>query len=83
MPPYLLLAVLLGALYGALFHLWRGKTFRDLATYLGIGVIGFALGQGVGILLGFDQWLIGPLHMVEASLLSWGSLFLVQWLKIW
>lgn len=83
MPPYLLLAVLLGAVYGVLFHLWRGKTFRDLATFLGIGVVGFALGQGVGILLGFDQWLIGPLHVVEASLLSWGSLFLVQWLKIW
>ncbi|HMR63158.1 MAG TPA: hypothetical protein PKE64_04015 [Anaerolineae bacterium] len=83
MPPYLLLAVLLGAVYGVLFHLWRGKSFRDLATFLGIGVVGFALGQGVGILLGFDQWLIGPLHVVEASLLSWGSLFLVQWLKIW
>lgn len=83
MPPYLLLAILLGAVYGVLFHLWRGKTFRDLATFLGIGVVGFALGQGVGILLGFDQWLIGPLHVVEASLLSWGSLFLVQWLKIW
>ncbi len=83
MPPYLLLAVLLGAVYGVLFHLWRGRTFRDLATFLGIGVVGFALGQGVGILLGFDQWLIGPLHVVEASLLSWGSLFLVQWLKIW
>ena len=82
MPPYVLLSILLGGTYGALFHLWRGKNLRDLVIYVLAGIIGFALGQGLGNLLGFTVFLIGPLHIVEATIVSWVSLFVVQWLKI-
>ena len=82
MPPYVLLSILLGGTYGAIFHLWRGKKFRDLVIYVLAGIIGFALGQGLGNLLGFTVFLIGPLHIVEATIVSWVSLFVVQWLKI-
>jgi hypothetical protein len=82
MPPYVLLSILLGATYGVIFHLWRGKTIRDLLIYILMGIIGFALGQGMANLIGFSVLLIGPLHIVEATLVSWVSLFLIQWLKI-
>jgi hypothetical protein len=82
MPPYILLSVLLGGIYGTLFHLWRGKSLRDLVIYFLSGIIGFALGQGLGNLFGFTAFLIGPLHVVEATIISWVVLFVVQWLKI-
>ncbi len=82
MPPYLLLSFLLGATYGLLFYLWRGKSFQDLAIYFFAGIIGFVLGQALGNLIGLDFFLIGPLHVVEATIVSWANLFIVQWLKI-
>ncbi|HXV96956.1 MAG TPA: hypothetical protein VEC93_00930 [Anaerolineae bacterium] len=78
----MLLSILLGGSYGALFHLWQGKTMRDLAIYVLTGIIGFGLGQGLGNLLGLDIFLIGPLHIVEATGLSWLSLWLMRWLKV-
>jgi hypothetical protein len=82
MPPYLLLSILLGGSYGVLFHLWQGKTMRDLAIYFLTGIIGFGLGQGLGNLLGLDIFLIGPLHIIEASALSWLCLWMMKWLKV-
>ncbi len=82
MPPDLVLALLLGSIYGTLFHLWRGKTIRDLLIYFPSGIIGFGLGQMVGTLLGLNFMLIGPIHVFEATLISWISLFIIQWLKV-
>lgn len=81
MPPYLLLSILLGATYGTLFHLWRGKTMRDFAIYFLTGIIGFGLGQALGSLLGLDMFLMGSIHIVEATVVCWACLFLIQWLK--
>ena len=81
MPPYLLLSILLGAAYGTLFHLWRGKTLRDFAIYFLTGIIGFVLGQILGDLLGMDIFLVGSIHIAEATIISWACLFLIQWLK--
>lgn len=82
MPPYLLLSFLLGGLYGVLFHLWRGKNIRDLIIYFLTGIIGFLVGQGVGNLLQLDIFLIGPLYIIEATAVSWTSLFIMNWLKV-
>jgi hypothetical protein len=82
MSPALLLSVLIASIYGALFHLWRGRTFRELPLYLIASGLGFALGQLVGNLLGLDIFLIGPIHIIEASLGSWVVLFIARWLKI-
>jgi len=82
MPPYLLLSFLLGGIYGALFHFWQGKTIRDLVIYFLTGIIGFGLGQALGNLLELNIFLIGPLHIVEATLVSWLSLFMMKWLKV-
>ena len=82
MPPYLLLSFLLGGIYGALFHFWQGKTIRDLVIYFLTGIIGFGLGQMLGNLLELNIFLIGPLHIVEATFVSWLSLFMMKWLKV-
>jgi hypothetical protein len=82
MPPYLLLSFLIGAIYGALFHLWRGEKPRDLAIFFLAGVIGFGVGQALGNLIGLNMVLIGPIHLVEATLISWVGLFLAYWLKV-
>ncbi|GAB4419856.1 MAG: hypothetical protein Fur0044_16420 [Anaerolineae bacterium] len=82
MAPYLLLSLLLGGAYGALFHLWRGKNIRELVIYFLTGIIGFGIGQAVGNVLGLNVFLIGPLHIVEASVMSWVCLFVMQWLKV-
>ncbi|MCB0191564.1 MAG: hypothetical protein KDJ65_06425 [Anaerolineae bacterium] len=82
MQPFILLSLLLGGVFGTLFHLWRGKSMRDLILYLLAGIIGFVLGQSIAMIMGFEMWLIGSLHIVEATIASWGGLFLVDWLKI-
>ena len=82
MPPYLLLSLILGGIYGTIFHLWRGKSVKDLVIYLITGIIVFIIGQALGNLLGLRIFLIGPLHIIEATVISWISLFVAQWLKI-
>jgi uncharacterized membrane protein YeaQ/YmgE (transglycosylase-associated protein family) len=81
MAPYFLLSFLVGAICGTLFHLWRGKNLRDLVIYFFTGVIGSGLGQALGNLLGLDIILVGPVHLVEAIIVSWTTLFLIHWLK--
>ena len=82
MPPYLLLLLLLGATYGVLFHLWRGKLLRDLIIYVLTGISGVSLGHALGDLLGFTSLMIGPLHLIEATLVGWLSLFVIHWLRL-
>lgn len=81
MSPYFVLAALIGSIYGAIFHLWRGKTVKDIVYYIVAGVVGFGLGQSIGAVLGWQLFLVGPLHIIEASLISWLGLFLARWLK--
>ena len=82
MSPALLLSFLIAVIYGALFHAWRGRTFRELPLYLFAAALGFALGQLAGDAIGLDMFMIGPVHIIEASLVSWIVLFIARWLKL-
>lgn len=82
MSPSVLLSILLAGIYGALFHLWRGRTFRELPLYLIAAIVGFVLGNLAGDAIGLNIFMIGPLHIVEASLVSWVMLFVARWLKV-
>ena len=82
MSPALLLSALIAGMYGALFHLWRGRTLRELPLYLIASSVGFVLGQLVGNLVGLDLFTVGPIHIIEASLGSWIMIFIARWLKI-
>ncbi len=82
MPPRLLLSFLMAGMYGALFHVWRGRSFRELPLYLIAALLGFVLGDLAGDAIGLDIFMIGPTHIIEASLGSWGMLFIARWLKV-
>jgi uncharacterized membrane protein YjjP (DUF1212 family) len=81
MPPYLLIATMLGAVYGVLFHLWRGNTIRDLIIYFLTGILGFITGHILGSLLQLNFLLLGQIHLIEGTIFSWGLLFFMQWFK--
>lgn len=69
--PPLVLSALLAVGYGSLFHLWQGRTYRDLIVYVMAAVIGFGLGQGIGMLLNSDWFRIGQVRIIEATLMAW------------
>lgn len=81
MPPYLLLLLFVGAIYGTLFHLLQGQTLLDLAFYIVVGIIGSAIGQLVGQILALDLFAIGILRITEVTALAWLCLLAARWLK--
>ena len=80
--PALVLSIIIGSTYGALFHIWKGKTAKDLLIYLAAGLVGFGLGQLAGNTLGLGIFMIGQIYVVEASLTCWLILFIAKWLKM-
>jgi hypothetical protein len=80
--PALALSIIIASAYGALFHVWKGETAKDLLIYLAAGLVGFGLGQLVGNTVGLGVFMIGQVHVVEASLICWFILFIAKWLKI-
>jgi hypothetical protein len=80
--PSLILAVAIASVYAVLYNLWRAGTMRDLLFYAIAAWVGFGLGQLAGWLIGLNWLMVGPLHVIEATLLSWGLLFLASWLRL-
>jgi len=78
--PGLALAVILATTFGAVFHLWRGGGYGMLVRYLLAAWGGFALGQLVGWLGGWEFALVGQVHMLEGTLGSGALLMIVHWL---
>ncbi len=72
--PGLLLGLLVSAAYAALFHLWGGRSLRDLALYLIASATGFAFGQALGALLHLPLPRVGQVHIIEASVLAWAAM---------
>lgn len=82
MSPYFLLSILIGSVYGTIFYIWQGQGVKDIIYYGGASTIGFGLGQVAVSFLGWQWYLIGFLHLVEASISAWAALFLARWLRI-
>ena len=79
--PTLLFALLVALLYGALYHVIRGGGFWRLVLYLILSVIGFAVGQLVGLWRG---WLLLPLGSLNLGMSSIGSILILllgDWLS--
>ena len=76
--PTTLLATILAAGYASIFHLWAGRTVRDLLLFLVTAAVGFALGQWVAQSLQWEILRIGQLYVLEATLASLLGLFLVK-----
>jgi hypothetical protein len=78
--PALLFGCLFAALYGSLFHLWRGGNLRRLLLFQLFSWIGFGLGALLGYLLKWNFLSVGVLRLGTASLGSILVLFLGNWL---
>lgn len=76
--PGLLLSLLIALGYAALFHLWRGRTLRDLAAYLIASLLGFGAGQLIGVFSRTPLLEIGDVHLFEATLGAWLALLVVH-----
>ena len=82
MGPDLLLIALFGGIYGALFHVWQGRRLRQLVVYIAAAIVGFALGQVIGEMAGFDVAMVGRLHLLEGSLVSGIALCVAWWSRL-
>ena len=79
--PTILFALIVALLYGALYHLLRGGGFWRLFFYLGLSVLGFAIGHLVGLWRG---WVFAPLGSLNLGISSVGSLVVLvlgDWLS--
>lgn len=61
--PTLLFALLIALLCGVLFHLVRGGSGWRLLLYLGLSILGFAMGQGISLWRGWDLYKFGSLDV--------------------
>jgi hypothetical protein len=80
--PALVLGAVVALLYAALFHLWQGRTLRDLIAFAIASLAGFAVGQVIGQMTQFAWLDVGQVNMVEASLVSWLGLIVAKRLRM-
>ncbi len=76
--PTLLLAALLAIGYATLFHLWTGRSLRDLFVYLIVAAVGVVIGQWIGGTLGLNLLRIGQLHTIEVTVGAFLALLIVR-----
>lgn len=72
LPPWLVLAALLGVLNGAASFMLIGRHVRGLAWYVLLGIFAAGLGQVVGGALNMPQPLkIGDVNVLASSIGAW------------
>jgi hypothetical protein len=79
--PTLFLALLLSILCGALYHFLRGENGWHLLLYLGVSILGFAVGQWVSLWQGWVLFRLGALEIGIGLLGSLLFLMLSEWLS--
>ncbi len=79
--PALLLSLLLASAYAAGFALLFARNLSDLLALWVAALVGFAIGQWVGVSLSWFPWNIGMIHVLEATLGALLCMSLVRWLK--
>lgn len=78
--PALLLGILISLGHASLYHLWGGRTLRDLLVCCVVAGIGFAVGQFFGDLWSTDLVQIGQIHVLAASVGAWVALLGMHYL---
>jgi hypothetical protein len=79
--PTFLLALLIALLCGVVFHVFRGGDGWRLLLYLGLSVLGFAIGQGISLWRGWSLYTFGPLDIGMGLIGSVVVLALGEWLS--
>lgn len=79
MSPSIVLGLLLGSLYGLLWHACLGRRPLWLPIYWAVGVVGFFVGYALAALAGLHLIALGAIPLVEATVgavlalaLTWG-----------
>lgn len=80
MSPSVLVSLLLGSLYGLLWHAVAGRRWVQLPVYWFVGVLGFFVGYAAAITLGVELLRLGTVPLVEATLGSGIALAITWWL---
>jgi uncharacterized membrane protein YfcA len=81
LPPAYLLILLLAIVNAALFHLWQGRRWRDLAVSAAAALAGMVAGQLLAPWLGIELLPIGEVYVLVDTLLAWGLMLAANWLK--
>ncbi len=81
-PPALFFSVLVALLYACLFHLLQGRTLRELLQSFLVSVLGFGLGQVVGMVAGLSFPTLGQVHLVEGTAVCWLTLYIARRLNL-
>ncbi len=79
--PALLFALLIALLCGVLFHLLRGGSGWRLLLYLGLSILGFAIGQLISTWRGWNLFVFGSLDIGMGLIGSVLVLALGEWLS--
>jgi len=81
--PLIILSLVIATLYGAAFHLFWGKKWKQLLVSWVAAVAGFAVGQVVASATAWrDPLAIGELRLVAATVVSWLFLLLARQLRL-
>ena len=80
-PPAVIVIIILGIFYGALAHLWKGQSWRDLGALILFALLGFTVGQIIGMILGMDVLKLGQVHLAEGTIFAWLVMLAFLWLK--
>jgi len=80
--PAFVMGILFSMTYASLYHLWKGQTLGLLIVALIMAGIGFAMGQGLGLITQFKLAQMGQLYLLEASLGAWVALFILHIFRV-
>lgn len=64
--------------YASIFHLWTGRSLRELPQFIVVAGLGFALGHWVSETLQWDTLRVGQLSLLEATVASVFALILMR-----
>jgi len=78
LPPSLLLSTLLSLIWATGWFIWRGGNGRHWLGDALVALLGFGAGQLAGWLLDLPVPAVGNVRVVEGTLLSWASLWLLR-----
>ena len=79
--PTILLALVIALLFGSLYHFVRGGNGWRLILFLGLSILGFAVGQLIGLWRNWNLIMLGQLNLGMGTIGS--ILFLIggEWLS--
>ena len=78
--PGIVLALTIASLYGGLFHFFYAQKASHLPRYWLGAIVGFALGQALGMLVPWRVATIGDVRLLEGTIVCAAALCLARWL---